>query len=142
MAAKKGDMVQIEYEGKLEDGTIFDSSVNHGAPLEFEVGSGQLIPGFENAVMGMNVGEEKTITLQPVEAYGERNPQLVKEVPRQALPPGDIKAGMMLGVKMPNGTQLPARITNVTDSMVTIDINPPLAGKVLIFKIKVVGIVG
>jgi len=140
MPVKKGDKIKVEYEGKLEDGTVFDSSEKHGQPLEFEVGGGQMIKGFDEAVVGMEKDEEKEITLQPEDAYGQPNPELVKEVPRDQLPEGDPKPGMMLGITLPNGMQLPAKIVDVSDDKVKIDLNHPLSGKVLTFKIKIVEI--
>ncbi len=141
MPVKQGDKVEIEYTGKFEDGTVFDSSEKHGKPLEFEVGKGQIIKGFEDAVVGMEVGDEKEITLPPEEAYGNFNPQLQKKVPREQLPKDpEPKPGMMLAIGTPDGRQFPAKIVEVTDSEVTIDLNHPLAGKTLIFKIKVVKI--
>ncbi|MBW2999183.1 peptidylprolyl isomerase [Candidatus Woesearchaeota archaeon] len=139
MPIKEGDKVTVEYTGTLEDGTVFDSSEKHGKPLEFEVGAKQLIKGFEDAVIGMEKGEEKEITLQPSEAYGDNNPQLIKEVPKEKLPQDkEVKPGMMLLMGLPNGAQVPARITEVTEKTVKIDLNHPLAGKVLNFKIKIV----
>lgn len=141
MAIKQGDKIKVEYEGKLEDGTVFDSSEKHGKPLEFEVGSGQIIPGFDKAVAGMEKDEEKEITIPPAEAYGEYNKDLIKKIPRDKLPPEpEPKVGMMLGVNMPNGAQFPALIKEVTDKELTIDLNNPLAGKTLIFKVKIVEI--
>jgi len=141
MPVKKGDKIKVEYEGKLEDGTVFDSSEKHGQPLEFEVGSGQLIKGFDDAVIGMEKGEEKEIKLQPKDAYGDHNPQLIKKIPRDKLPEDqEPKPGMMLMINLPNGARIPANIKEVTDKEITIDVNHPLAGKVLIFKIKVVDI--
>jgi len=141
MPIKQGDKVKVDYTGTLEDGSVFDTSEGK-QPLEFEVGSGQLIKGFDTAVVGMEKGEEKEIKLQPAEAYGEPNPQLTQKVPKDKLPtPPDgqeIKAGMMLAVGMPNGQQMPAKIVEVTDNEITIDLNHPLAGKALTFKIKVV----
>lgn len=139
MAVKKGDKIRVDYTGTLEDGSVFDSSEKHGRPLEFEVGAGQLIKGFDEAVIGMKKGEEKEIKLQPAEAYGERNDKLVQEVPRNKLPKDQVpKEGMMLALSTPNGKHLPAMITSVTDEAVKIDLNHPLAGKVLKFMIKVV----
>lgn len=138
MPVKKGDKVKVEYTGKLEDGTVFDSSEGK-EPLEFEVGSGMIIKGFDDAVTGMEKGEEKEITLKPEEAYGEPNPQLMKKVPKEQLPKEpEPKVGMMLALGTPDGKQIPARIAEIGDKEVTIDINHPLAGKTLIFKIKVV----
>ena len=140
MAVKKGDKIKVEYTGTLEDGTVFDTSEGR-EPLEFEAGTGKVILGFDNAVLGMEDGEEKEITLQPSEAYGNPNPELVKEFPRESLPKEpEPKAGMMVGVGLPNGQQIPASITKVEDGKVTLDLNPPLAGKVLKFKIKIAGI--
>ena len=139
MVVKKGDKVKVEYTGSLEDGTVFDSSDNHDAPLEFEVGSGQIIKGFDEAVVGMEKGEDKEVTLGPKDAYGEPNPDLVKKVPRDKLPADqEIKPGMMLGLGMPDGRQVPAIITAVDEKELTIDMNPPLAGKELTFKITLV----
>ncbi|MBU0470038.1 MAG: peptidylprolyl isomerase [Nanoarchaeota archaeon] len=141
MPVKKGDKVKIEYTGTLDDGTVFDASERHGKPLEFEVGSGQVIKGFDEAVLGMEKDEEKEINLQPEEAYGQLRSELNKKVPREQLPKDqEPKAGMILLVGLPNGQQIPARITEVSDSEVTIDLNHPLAGKALNFKIKVVEI--
>ncbi len=140
--AKKGDKVRVEYVGKLEDGTIFDSSEKHNTPLEFIAGGGQLIKGFEDAVIGMNIGEEKEIKIPPEEAYGMPNPDFVKDVPRDCFPPEqEIEPGMVFVMKMENGKQIPLRITLVSDDKVTVDLNPPLAGKTLIFKIKLLDII-
>ena len=129
--------VKVEYEGRLEDGTVFDSSAKHGKPLEFELGKGQVIKGFEAAISNLKAGEETEVTLKPAEAYGEIREDLVKEVPRKQLPPGpELNVGMMLMVGLPNGTQIPAKIAEVKPETVKIDLNHPLAGKTLIFKLK------
>jgi FKBP-type peptidyl-prolyl cis-trans isomerase 2 len=139
---KKGDTVKVEYIGSLEDGTVFDSSEKHEAPLEFIVGSGQIIPGFEEAVVGMKVGEEKQITLEPEEAYGDYNPDLVKKIPKDCFPEDqDVQQGMIYMMNIPDGRQVPVKITDVEEDAITIDLNPPLAGRTLIFKIKIVAIV-
>lgn len=140
MPIKKGDKVKIDYTGTLEDGTVFDSSEKHNEPLEFEAGADQMIKGFDDAVIGMKKGEEKEITLQPSEAYGDLNPQLLQKVPRDKMPEGDLQPGMMIMVGLQNNQQVHARIAIVTDDNVTIDLNHPLAGKVLNFKIKVVDV--
>ncbi len=141
MAIKKGDKIKVEYEGKLEDGTIFDSSEKHGNPLEFEVGAKQVIKGFEDAVIGMKKEKEKEITLKPLEAYGDHNPQLVKKIPKEHLPKDkELKTDMMLLMQLPNGAQIPAKIIEVGDKEVTLDLNHPLVGKTLIFKIKIADI--
>lgn len=138
MVIKKGDKIKIDYEGKLEDGTVFDSSEKHGKPLEFEVGSGQVIKGLDEAVVGMDKGDETEITIQPDDAYGQPNPKLLRKFPKDQLPKEpEAKAGMLLMVGTPDGRQFPAKIVEVDDKEVTIDLNHPLAGKVLIFKIKI-----
>jgi FKBP-type peptidyl-prolyl cis-trans isomerase 2 len=137
MAIKKGDKIKVHYTGKLDDGTVFDSSQGK-EPLEFEAGSGKVIKGFDEAVIGMNIGEEKEIKLKPEDAYGEPNPELLKKIARDKLPKEpEPQVGMMLALKSPDGQQIPARISEVTDKDVTIDLNHPLAGKNLNFNIKV-----
>ena len=142
MAIAKGTVVRIDYTGTFDDGTVFDSSQTHGTPLEFEVGAGEVIPGFEDAVASMNVGQEKDIIIPPAQGYGEINPDLVKEFPRDQFPPTpDPAPGMGLMIKAPNDQQFPCRIIKVENGMVTLDINHPLAGKTLHFKIKVLEVV-
>ena len=141
MAIKKGDNVKVEYEGRFENGEIFDSSSHgdHSHPLEFEVGSGKVIAGFDNSMIGMKEGEEKEIKISPKEAYGEPNPQMIKEFPREALPKDqEPREGMVIVLGTPDGRQFPAKIAEVTKDKVKIDLNHPLAGKTLIFKIKIV----
>ncbi|MGQ9722330.1 MAG: FKBP-type peptidyl-prolyl cis-trans isomerase [Candidatus Jordarchaeum sp.] len=138
MPIKKGDKVKVEYTGKLDDGTIFDSSEGR-QPLEFEVGSGRIIKGFDQAVMGMERGEEKEFSIEPNDAYGDHDPDLLKKIPRDKLP-AEAEVGMMLMLKTPEGVQIPAEITEITDADVTIDLNHPLAGQTLNFKIKIVDI--
>ena len=137
---KKGDKVKVEYTGKLEDGSVFDSSEGK-EPLQFEVGAQQVIPGFEKAVEGMKKDEEKEFTLKVDEAYGPVKEEMVQEIPRDKLPAEpEPKEGMMLMMQAPTGQQIPAKITKVEDDKVTIDINHPLAGKDLTFSVKVVGV--
>lgn len=137
---KKGDKVKLDYTGKLEDGSVFDSSEGK-APLCFEVGSGQVIPGFDKAVEGMKTGEEKTFTLKSEDAYGSVKEDLKQEIPRDKLPAEpEPKEGMMLMMQAPTGQQIPARIVGVSEDKVTIDVNHPLAGKDLTFTVKVVGV--
>ena len=138
MTIKQGDIVKVEYEGRFPDGEVFDSTEKHGGePMEFQAGSGMLVSGFEKAVIGMNSGEEKEVTLKPEEAYGEPNPQYVQKVPKDKFPP-EAKEGMMIGLPMPNGQQIPATIKEIGETEVTLDMNHPMAGKTLIFKIKVI----
>lgn len=141
MTAKKGDKVKVDYVGTLDDGTVFDDSQKHGTPLEFEVGSGNVIKGFDEAVVGMKVGQERKVRIEPKDAYGDYNPKLIKEVPKERLPDFDkLKIGMMLAMHTNNGLQIPAKITKMDKESVTIDLNPPMAGKTLNFKIKLVDI--
>jgi FKBP-type peptidyl-prolyl cis-trans isomerase 2 len=140
MPVKKGDKVKADYTGTLDDGTVFDTSVGK-QPLEFEAGAGKLIKGFDNAVMGMEVGEEKDVKIESKDAYGEPNPELTQKVPKEHLPKEpEPKEGMMVLMKSPDGQQFPARIAKVEDKEVTLDLNHPLAGKNLNFKIKIIEI--
>lgn len=137
MTAKTGDKVKIEYTGTLDDGTIFDSSADHGNPLEFEVGSGQVIKGFDDAILGMNEGEEKQFSIEPVDAYGEHDPTLVQKVPREIFPQdAELVPGLLFEAGLPTGEKVPATITDVQGGIVSVDLNHPLAGKKLNFKIK------
>jgi FKBP-type peptidyl-prolyl cis-trans isomerase 2 len=143
MEIKKGSKVTLDYEGRLEDGTIFDTSKHgdHSHPLEFEAGSGQVIKGFDEAVVGMKNGEEKEFEIAKEDAYGEYNEELKRDIPRSVLPKDQKpKAGMTLVMQAPNGQQIPARIDSVDDEKIVLDLNHPLAGKKLIFKIKIVDV--
>lgn len=140
MEIKNGYKVKVEYEGRFPEGEVFDSTEKHGGePLEFVPGTGMLVPGFEKAVIGMKEGEEKEVTLTPDEAYGDINPEFVQEVPKANFPP-EAKEGMLIGLPMPNGQQIPAKIIEIGEETVKLDMNSPMAGKTLVFKIKVVGI--
>lgn len=134
---KQGDTVSVHYTGRLEDGTVFDSS-REREPLTFEVGAGQVISGFEEAVVGLEVGGSTTQTIEPEQAYGERNPNMVVDVARDQVG-GDAEptVGQQLQVHLQGGQTIPAVITNVGNETVTIDANHPLAGKTLIFDIEV-----
>ncbi len=139
-AAKAGDNVSIHYTGKLDNGTEFDSSAGRD-PLKFEVGSGQVIPGFDKAVEGMTVGDNKNVRIEPGDAYGERHEQLIQVVPRSALPDEiDPAVGMPLQSRGPDGQVLDLTITEVSDESVTVDANHPLAGFALNFDIELVAI--
>lgn len=140
MAIQKGDIVKVEYEGRLEDGTIFDSTeLNDGLPIKFEVGKGELIRGFDKAIIGKEVGMEFEIMIQPDDAYGNFDPNLTQIISKEQFPE-DItpEPGMMLRVDGPNNTYSVAWIKDISDEDVTIDLNHPLAGKTLNFKIKIV----
>ncbi len=140
---KKGDKVKVDYEGSFDDGEIFDSSKHgdHSHPLEFEVGNGQVIKGFEEEVLGMKKGEEKKFALAPADAYGESDPRLSQKIPRAALPKDkEPEVGMALMIASPDGRQFPVRIIDVDEENITVDINHPLAGKRINFKIKLLEI--
>ncbi|MCK4996799.1 peptidylprolyl isomerase [Candidatus Pacearchaeota archaeon] len=139
MAVEKGNTIKVEYTGSFENGEVFDASEKHGQPLEFKAGEGMVVPGFDKAVLGMELDEEKTVTLQPVDAYGMPDPKGIQKVPKNHFPI-EAEEGMTVGVPLPNGQKIPATITKITDAEVTIDMNNPMAGKVLVFKIKVVSI--
>ena len=137
MAIKQGDKVKVEYKGTLDDGTVFDNSEGR-EPLEFEVGSGQIIKGFDDAVVGMDKDQEKDIHIKCEDAYGKPQPGLVQAIPRDKLPPEPApQVGMGLMLNTPQGP-IPARIAEVQDATVKIDLNHPLAGKDLNFHIKIV----
>ena len=139
--AKSGDTVKIHYTGKLDDGTIFDSSANR-EPLEFILDSGQVIPGFDSAVMGMSPGESKTEKIPMDQAYGTYRVEMVIEVDKQQLPPDlDPEVGQQLQIQQTNGQIIPVYVTEVNDSTVTLDANHPLAGQDLTFDIQLVEIV-
>ena len=141
MPIKKGDTIKVHYTGSLEDGEVFDSSEKHGRPLEFEVGSGMIIKGFDEGILGMKKGDEKELKIEPKDAYGDHNAEYTRHVPKEdiKLPEGqEPEVGMILGVTLPNGQQLPAKVSGVTEEEIIIDLNHPLAGKTLNFKIKLV----
>lgn len=138
--AKSGDTVAVHYTGRLENGTVFDSSEGR-EPIEFELGSGSVIPGFENALEGMEVGGEREIRIAPEHAYGERKDDLSVDVPRAQLPEDvNPEVGQMLAVQVAPGQQAVARIADVDDGSVTLDLNHPLAGETLVFAIELIGI--
>jgi peptidylprolyl isomerase len=146
--AKEGDKVKVHYTGRLEGGEVFDSSecsdeeygCNAG-PLEFVIGNGEVIPGFEKAVIGMCVGDEKTVDIPVNEAYGKRNEEMVMEVERGCVPPNMTpEVGLMMAVALEDGQEFPVTITSVSDTHVTLDANHLLAGFDINFEIKLVEI--
>lgn len=137
---ENGMFVSVTYTGTLGSGDVFDSSDGR-PPLEFQTGEGQLIKGFENAVMGMSLNEKKEFTLSPEEAYGVRDENHVHDFPRSELPAGMApKVGDTVGFSTPDGQQIPARLIKMDDENLTFDLNHPLAGESLTFAIEVVGI--
>ncbi len=138
--AKSGDTVKIHYTGTLDDGTEFDSSAGR-EPLEFSLGSGQVIAGFDNAVEGMAVGDSKTVTLPPDEAYGDRHEKLLQEVPKTSLPDDMTpEVGMALKTQSPDGQVMNLVIADVSEESITVDANHPLAGQALTFAIELIEI--
>jgi peptidylprolyl isomerase len=139
-AAQNGDRVKVHYTGKLNDGTVFDTS-REGDPIEFAIGSQMVIAGFEDAVLGMEPGDSKSFTVASAEAYGEHDPCLVQEVPRSELPPElEPQPGMRLSATGRDGREIGLVITEVNDTAVRLDANHPLAGEDLTFEIQLVEI--
>jgi FKBP-type peptidyl-prolyl cis-trans isomerase 2 len=132
-----GNSVRVHYEGRFEDGEVFDTSRGR-EPLEFEAGSDQLIPGFSNAVIGMAVGESKTVTLSPAEAYGEHDPERVQRADREVLP-DNVKVGDRLEARS-GEHRIVVEVTALDDEGATLDANHPLAGRTLVFDIEVVAL--
>lgn len=138
--AQNGDTVKVHYTGKLTDGIIFDSSIGSD-PLEFCLGEGHVIAGFEQAIMGMSAGESKTVTIPSHEAYGEYYPELAMVVSRQQLPPDfDLEIGQELEISQPDGQIIPVVVTELSESNITLDANHPLAGQDLVFELELVAI--
>lgn len=137
---KSGDKVAIHYTGTLLDGTTFDSSDGRD-PLEFEVGSGQIIPGLDVAIPGMEVGDKKTVKIACADAYGPLNPEMRQSIPREGIP-ADIKleVGVQLQMQTPDGQAMPVMVVELDEATVTLDANHPLAGKDLQFDIELMQI--
>lgn len=139
---KSGDKVKVHYHGKLTNGETFDSSEGR-APLEFEVGSGMVIKGFDDGVTGMAVGEKKTINIPFNEAYGPSNPEMIIEMPKDRFPADmEIEVGTPLMMSDQQGNQFQVTIKEIKDMSVMLDANHPLAGKDLVFDLELVEIVG
>lgn len=139
--AKNGDSVKIRYTGRYEDGAVFDSSDEHGKPLEFVIGQGQMIPAFEKGVLGMEVNETKTIEVLPEEGYGPYREDLVVDVDRRQLPEGmEVEADRFIEWMQPDGQIGVAKILEVTDESIRVDTNHPMAGRKLIFEVTLLEI--
>lgn len=139
---KKGDTIKVHYHGKLVDGTTFDSSEGR-EPLEFEVGSGMVISGFDEGVTGMAVGDKKTVSIPADEAYGPKQEDMIMEFPRERFPAEMVpEVGMQLNMNNGQGQSFPVVIVEVQESVVILDANHPLAGQELIFDLELVGIKG
>ncbi len=138
--AKQGDTVKVHYTGSLGDGTVFDSSAKR-SPLEFTVGQGQVISGFETAVEGMETGDRKTVVIPAAQAYGRRDERLVVRMDRSRMPEDlDLEVEDRLQVRRPDGQVMDVTVTAITDSMVTLDGNHFLAGQDLTFEIELIEI--
>ncbi|NEQ28238.1 MAG: peptidylprolyl isomerase [Microcoleus sp. SIO2G3] len=138
--AKAGDTVTVHYTGKLDDGTVFDSSIER-EPLQFEIGSGSLIPGFEQAVVGMSPGESKTSSIAADQAYGPHYEEMVLVIDRNQVPAdAPMEVGTQLQLRQETGEMIPVIITDVNEAEITLDANHPLAGEELTFDIQLVAI--
>ena len=137
---ESGLFVSVEYTGTLDNGEVFDTSKGR-QPLEVQMGTGNVIPGFESALMGMALNETKTFTLSPEEAYGQRDETRMHDLPRSEIPQGVApEVGQTLMLSSPQGQQIPARVDSIDDEKIVFDLNHPLAGQALTFDIEVVGI--
>lgn len=137
---KSGDTVRIHYKGTLDDGSVFDSSEGRD-PLEFTVGTGQIIPGLDEALPGMTVGEKKSVTIEPDKAYGPAHAEARQAVSRDKIPPEvPMEIGIQLEMKTPDGRSIPVRVVEIGEETVTLDANHPLAGKALTFDFEIVSI--
>ena len=140
--AKVGDTVLVHYVGKFEDGTVFDSSTDT-QPLKFCIGSGQVIPGFEQAVIGMSPGDSKTEAVSCDRAYGPHRPEMVAVADRQQMPDDlEVEVGQHLQLQHASGQTIPVRVTDIEQSKITLDANHPLAGQDLMFEIQMVDFAG
>nr|WP_295877529.1 peptidylprolyl isomerase [uncultured Chitinophaga sp.] len=140
-AVKNGDTVKVHYQGRLTDGTMFDSSEGR-APLEFKVGAHMVIKGFENGVLDMKPGEKKTIHIPVDQAYGPKNDEMIMEFPKANIPPDlNPEVGMELQMSNPEGQVFQVRVAAVGSEFITLDANHPLAGQDLVFDLELVEIV-
>lgn len=135
---ENGNVVDVHYTGKLTDGSVFDSSEGR-EPLRFQVGSGQIIPGFESAIIGKNVGDKVTVTIEPSDAYGEAREDLFVKIPNDKLP-GKVEVGQILEASSEDGRSSQVLVHEVNEDHVIIDGNHPLAGKELVFDIEVISV--
>lgn len=140
--SNEGKLVKVHYKGTLDDGEVFDSSYDHNEPIEFTCMGGQMIKGFDEAVRDMEVGEKKTIHLEPEEAYGERNEDLIQTIPLDRIPNStDLPESGTIYFQGPDGMPIPAEIVGKKDGNVTFDMNHPMAGKPLNFELELVEVV-
>ena len=142
MDVKSGDVVRVHYTGTLLDGTQFDSSVGR-APLEFTVGAGQMIAGFDAGVLGMAIGEKKTIQIDPDHGYGQKDPNAIIEFPSSNIPEGmTVEVGQKLNLQNQYGQPVPVVVMEVKEDVIIMDANHFLAGQDLLFDVEIVEIVG
>lgn len=139
MAIDNGNTVSVHYTGKLEDGQVFDTSTGR-EPLTFEVGSGQLIPGFDAAVRGKEAGDVVTTTIEPEEGYGPHNPDMIQEMPRERIGGVELEVGQVLGLEDQEGRPFQATVAELNEETVKLDFNHFLAGKTLVFDIEIVAV--
>jgi peptidylprolyl isomerase len=141
MQVKKGDTIKVHYTGTLNDGSQFDSSYNRNEPIEFAAGTGQMIQGFDEAVIGMEIGEKKSINIPAAKAYGEQNQEAFMNVPKNNFPPDfEFVVGEMVQGQTESGQPLQAIILEVNENEVLLDFNHPLAGEDLNFDLELVSI--
>ena len=139
--AKPGDKVRVHYIGTLEDGSVFSSTYEEDEPFEFTIGEQNLLKSFDNAVMGMNVGETKSISVPPEDGYGEYKKEFVFKTEREQFPPNlELKLGKRLQIRAADGKMMIATVQAITEDSVLLDANDPLAGKTLTFKIELLEI--
>ena len=139
--AKKGDTVKVHFKGTLDDGTEF-ASTSEASPLEFTIGEGTLIQGFEEETVGMTEGETKTVRLAAEQAFGHKREELISKIPRSAVPDNiELSVGLNLKMNTPSGNTVQVVVTDITEQDLTIDANPPLVGHALNFDIELVGFV-
>jgi FKBP-type peptidyl-prolyl cis-trans isomerase 2 len=137
--SNQGKIVKIHYKGTLDNGEVFDSSYEHGEPIEFTCMAGQVVPGFDNGVVDMELGEKKTIHIEPADAYGEVREDLIMEVPLENIPNADqLPVPGTIYMQTPDGNPIPVQVTKVENGKATFDMNHPLAGKALNFEMELV----
>ncbi|MCI0497046.1 MAG: peptidylprolyl isomerase [Thermoplasmata archaeon] len=140
MPIEEGDTVRIAYRGTFDDGEVFDSTEEGDEPIEFVVGSDSVIAGIDRAVRGLEKGDETEVILAPVDAFGDRDPSLVQEIPRDRFPVVDIEPGSMFFIESPDGERVLTTVVEVSETGIVIDLNHPLAGQELTFLIRVLDV--
>lgn len=139
MSIKPGDIIELHYTAKFDNGVTFDTSVGQ-EPVEFEVGSGQVIQGVDDGVVGLETGEKREITINPDKGYGAHQDDLIRQAPREVLSGQQVQKGEIIQLQTADGEVIPAQVMDVDDETVTFDLNHPLAGKILKFDIEIVNV--